>query len=125
MTYFRLQVEEYTVSLYFGVSLPQRLLTEARDRGINLTGPYSYLKHSPHIPQGQQHLHIYRKSNQLFSINRDGSAHDKNHGFRIPNKVVDALKTAFPDWIIPKDQMIESASGDLTQIIVEIYLRMS
>jgi hypothetical protein len=58
---------------------------------------------------GQEHLHIYCRNNQIFALNKDGTAHDKSHGVTIPNKVAKALKTIFPNFNIPDNNLIESA----------------
>jgi hypothetical protein len=122
MQHFKYQIDEYTVSIYFRDNLGSILLAEARHRGQPLTGPYSFIKHPPHIPGGRYHLHLYCKQNQIFALNHDGTAHDRSHQFQIPNRVADALRQKFPDWAIPKNNMIESISLDLTAVLVEVYL---
>jgi len=62
------------------------------------------MKHPPHIPDGQYHLHIYM--NKLFVINKDRTVHDRSHGFTIPRKVGDELTNIFPDYKIPRNFII-------------------
>lgn len=97
----------------------EQLLLEAKVIGAPLTGPYSYKKHQPHNPTGEYHLHVYKKENEIFSINKDGSGHDGYSGTRIPNKAFNALKDKFPDWSWPENQIIES----LTHKIIYTNMR--
>lgn len=117
--YCSVQVEEYTVHIYFEDTGNGGFITEAQHRGVPLAGPYSVIKHKPHIDGGQYHLHLYHKQNQLFAINKDGTAHDKSHGYQIPNKVADALRKQFPDFVLPRHNIIESVN-DLTAVEIEI-----
>lgn len=59
----------------------------------------------------KDHLHVFLKNNQLFAINRDGTAHDKSHGKKIPNYVSDKIKQEYPDFILPADNLIESVEN--------------
>lgn len=45
----------------------------------------------PRTTPAGEHLHVFKKSNEFFSVNFDGSAHDHSHGTGIPNKVADAI----------------------------------
>lgn len=83
-------------------------LKEARHRVISLSGPYSVYLDSPHILQGQKHIHVYYRNNQIFALNVDGSAHDKSHGIKIPGKVAKSLSGILPNFVLPKDNIIES-----------------
>lgn len=70
---------------------------------------YKVIKHSPHSPVGQYHIHVYEGKNskiERLAINKDGTAHDNSHGARIPNRVFEYLKNVLPDWNWPKDQVI-------------------
>lgn len=120
MNWTTLKIDEYSIYIYFTDS-EVGYFTEAIDRGISLGGIYSAIKHKPHTEPGQHHLHIYKRGNQIFAINKDGTAHDKSHKYKIPNKVVTGLKQKFPDFKIPKDNFIESVDS-LTGIALEIYL---
>ena len=51
-----------------------------------LDGTYSVMKHKPHNPTGEYHLHFYDRGNENFSINKNGSPHDGYHGATIPQK---------------------------------------
>jgi hypothetical protein len=86
----------------------QELLFEAKHKGNKIVGQYSAIQHQPHNPTGEYHLHVYKKENEIFSINKSGRAHDGYSGTRIPNDVYKALCTKFPDWNFPKTQIIES-----------------
>lgn len=117
MDYVTFQVDEYTVYLYEVDHKMTTSLREARHRGVPLCGPYSYRKDQPHSPMGQYHLHVYRKGNELFALNFDGTAHDQNHGVTIPNKVADALRQRFPDLILPANNLIESDNGSFDFLV--------
>jgi len=84
------------------------LLKEAKHVGIPLVGTYSVIKHPPHTQPGEYHLHVYDDSEQIFAINKGGTAHDGFHGVRIPNKVYNALTAKYKGWLFPPDQIIES-----------------
>lgn len=101
-------VDEYTVHIYTDDDAVSQLLVEARLRGRPLVSTYSYRLDPSRDGTGLSHLHIYARRKEIFAINRDGTAHDDSHGVRIPNKVADALRTAFPDWTFPRDNIIES-----------------
>jgi hypothetical protein len=80
------EVEEYTVHYYARDDAMTVMLQEAKHRGRPLYGPYSVQKDQPHSSVGQYHVHVYRKGNELFGLNFDGSAHDQSHGVTIPIK---------------------------------------
>ena len=122
MKYYLIEIDEYFVWIYFRHGKDKNIL-EAQRRGIPLIGPYSYFKHPPHNPTGAYHLHIYCKQNELFSINKNGTAHDGSSGYRIPNKVANKLREMFPNWKIPDNNIIERRSFDFTKILIEILLR--
>ena len=91
----------------------EKLLREAKLKGEPLTGTYATQYHAAHIKDGQDHLHVYCKQNQLFAINQDGSAHDRSHQTQIPNKVADAIRTKFPDFRLPPNNFIENAPSEI------------
>lgn len=101
-------LDEYAVHILFDSEEIQNI-TEAKYKGTPLGGSYAAQLHQAHSSVGQEHLHVYCKNNQLFSLNVDGTAHDKSHGVRIPNKVASAIAKQFPSFKIPKDNLIESA----------------
>lgn len=106
--WFSFEVEDYSVHVLFDAQ-ESNILTEAKHKGSPLGGQYSAQLHSAHSSTGQQHLHVYAKNNQLFSLNKDGTAHDQSHKTQIPNKVAKAITNKFPDFSLPKDNFIESA----------------
>lgn len=111
---FLIEIEDTEIVLIAEIGSPdEKILREARLKGEPLTGTYSTQYHSAHIPNGQEHLHVYCKQNQLFAINRDGSAHDRSHQTQIPNKVADAIRTKFPDFKLPPNNFIESAPPEV------------
>ena len=117
--YYKFTVEEYTIYLYPSSIREKDRIEEARHRGEPLIGKYSVRRDSPHSDSGQYHLHVYNRNNQLFAINRDGTAHDQSHGCRIPNKVAKVLRIKFPDYRIPSNNFIESADMSLVDVLVE------
>lgn len=68
----------------------------------------------------KDHLHVYLKGNELFAINRDGSAHDKSHGKRIPNHIANKIRSKYPDFVLPSNNTIESAENQHTEEQEEI-----
>ena len=101
-------VHEYDVN-------DQKLILESKDKGTAIDNQYSYKKHSRHNPTGEYHLHVYKRGNEIFSINKSGRAHDGYSGERIPNEVYNALKNKFPDWSFPDNQIIESLNSVYSQ----------
>lgn len=91
----------------------KQLLLEAKHRGQPLGGQYSARLDKAHSSTGQDHLHIYAKNNQLFAINKDGTAHDRSHGAQIPNRVAAAIRAEFPDFRLPTSGIIEAALPDV------------
>lgn len=83
-------------------------INEAKQKGTPLRGIYSTIHHKVPSP-GKEHIHVYAKNYHLFALNIDGTAHDNSHGIQIPNKVADAIRTNFPSFILPSNNLIESA----------------
>jgi hypothetical protein len=115
--YIRFKLDKWTVDIWFddadhNQQPIKQMLNEANHRGIPLVGTYSYQKHNSHGAAGQYHLHLYNRNNQIFAINKDGTAHDASHKAEIPNVVADALRQKFPDWTIPDNNIIEGANAD-------------
>jgi hypothetical protein len=106
---YQVVIEGFTVHFVFDAGSSEAALFEARHRGTPLGGQYSALLHKPHIPGGKTHLHVYAKQNQLFAINQDGTAHDRSHGARIPNRVADAIRKQYPQFALPVSTIIEAA----------------
>lgn len=80
-------------------------LLEAKFKGKPIGGTYSVQKHTAHVPNTLKHYHVYNKGNEIFAININGTAHDKSHGVRIPNKVADFLRSVNVN--VPQNQIIE------------------
>ncbi len=87
-------------------------LDEATHKGKPLGGKYSAQLHPPHGGQGEKHLHVYAKKNQIFALNVSGTAHDKSHGVTIPNKVAAAIRQHFPILSSLRINVIEHADLD-------------
>jgi hypothetical protein len=98
-----------TVCFVFEVGTDAQALFEARHKGTPLVGQYSAQLHKAHISSGQDHLHVFAKQNQLFALNKDGTAHDRSHGAQIPNRVADAIRAQYPEFMLPPNRIIESA----------------
>jgi hypothetical protein len=111
MPYVRLElkVDDTIVHLYMHPFQGKVALHEAQVRGEPLGGPYSAQYHRAHTTPGEDHIHVYRKNNQLFALSRGGTAHDRSHGVKIPNKVADGIRLKFPEIRIPPNNYIESA----------------
>lgn len=110
---FYLELDEYAIYIYCCHKSVDIIiqLEEAKYKGKPLISKYSAKEHSPHVKPNQHHLHVYAKNKYIFAINKDGTAHDGSHGIHIPNKVADALRVKFPDYTIPDDNFLESASS--------------
>ena len=89
-----LQVDDLTVHIFCHEFDAVIALDEAEHRGTPLGG--------------EDHLHVYLKNNQLFAINVSGTAHDRSHGVRIPNRVAKGIRKAFPQIVLPPNNLIES-----------------
>ena len=103
-----LQVDDFTVHVFCDEFDAIIALDEAEHRGTPLGGPYSGSYHRAHTDPGEDHLHVYLKNNQLFAINVSGTAHDRSHGVRIPNRVAKGIRKAFPQIVLPPNNLIES-----------------
>ena len=107
------------VHLYTDRPNASHLLLEAQHRGVPIGGPYSVRHDRPHSSVGQEHLHFFDRSGELFAINKDGTAHDRSHGYQIPNRIAKAMAQQFPDFSIPKNRLIESIPDDLLALLTE------
>lgn len=101
-------IEGVTFVIHFHTEEDKQLLLEAKTKGVPLDGTYSAIKHKPHNPTGEYHLHVYDKGNEIFSINKSGSPHDGYHGVTIPKRAFDALKSKYPEWNWPSNRILES-----------------
>lgn len=114
LNYYVFEIDDYSIYLYFFYEEVQKglePLLEAKNKGVPIGGPYSVFKHKPHCGSGQKHLHIYKKQNQIFALNQDGSAHDQSHRIQIPNKVAKGITTYFPDINLPDNNFIEAVDS--------------
>lgn len=116
-----IQVGEEIVYILFKTE-ESMTLNEAKNRGLPVGGQYSIQFHGSHSPVGMNHLHAYERNNQLFALNIDGTAHDRSHGVRIPNKLAKAITHYFPNFKIPQDNMIESAPISVDFIARQLLL---
>jgi len=107
MQRYEIAIDEYTIHFYVEKAEGGQFLLEAKHKGIPLKGPYSAQPHPAHSPAGQKHIHVFKKNNELFALNVDGTAHDQSHGIRIPNKVADRIAKDFPDFKLPPGNIIE------------------
>jgi hypothetical protein len=110
MTELRLHANGFTIHIYCDDVEAVIDLDEAQHRGVPLTGPYSASYHTAKIQPGEDHLHVYKKGNQIFAINQSGSAHDRSHGVRIPNRVATAIRHDYPNIKLPPNNIIEGIS---------------
>lgn len=97
-------------------------LNEAKSKGLPVGGAYSLQFHKAHSPVGMDHLHGYERNNQLFALNIDGSAHDQSHRIRLPHKLAKAIRQQFPDFKLPKDNVIEWAPKAVQVIAKQVLL---
>jgi hypothetical protein len=82
--------------------------------------------HRTHIPDGQDHLHFYLKKKHLYSLNRNGTAHDASHGEQLHRWAMDAIKTDYSGFTIPGKGIIESTLlTEDSAFLVEAYVTKS
>lgn len=87
-----------------------RLLIEKYAGRIHeLPKGYSLRYDVARVPHCQDHIHIFRRRNEIGVVNIDGSGHD-NAKFQIPGAVADFVKRKFPDFVIPPRRMVEAYS---------------
>ena len=106
------EIDTYVVHILF-----ETTLNESKLHGFPLGGQYSAQLHNAHSEVGQKHLHVYAKNNQIFSMNIDRT--------RIPNKVANAINKYFPDFTLPPDNFIESASEEIKKLFSKDILLLS
>ena len=108
-----IQVDDYLLIIFFENSL--ELLTEAMQKGKKLVNDYTYIINKGNVDPNFKHIHVYKKGKQIFAMNIDGTAHDKSHKTKIPNKVADAIRKKHPEFLIPKDNFIENLDISLEE----------
>jgi hypothetical protein len=113
--WFSFTVGIYDVHIFFEQSAGGVLL-EGKSKWVSLGGEYSARLDKSHSLVGQNHIHVYAKNNQLFSMNLDGSAHDQSHGTKIPSRVAAAIIQKFPTFTIPSNNFIERAPDEILSI---------
>lgn len=102
-------VDELPRSLSKATDESERLLKESGGNWKSISGPYRYRIDGPHdATTGHRHIHVYKKNNELFSLNWDGTGHDNSRGTEIPKKVYDHLSSKHPDLPLPDNRIIES-----------------
>jgi len=89
---------------------------------FNLGRGYKAAFHRAHVPGAKDHLHFSLRGKDLYSINRDGTAHDASHGQKLHNQVVDGMKALFPDFTLPPNNIIESYLKTSAKFLVEAAL---
>ncbi len=114
-----IKIDEYVVHIYFdNKNSALQALNESQLKGrYHLGGVYSADKHR--AIDGSQHIHLYKKMNQLCSMNYDGTGHDDSHGFPLPRKTIEPLQKAFPGIQIPPNGVIESIQRDSDKFLDE------
>lgn len=108
MAHITIQLNDTYITLHAVDPIGVRTITEARNRGTPLGHGYSYRLDPSHIPGGQEHIHLFKRSNQILAVNRDGSGHDNSSGIRMPGRPYDVLRQEYPDWNWPTDRVLES-----------------
>ena len=110
--FIRFTIDEYSINIYFDYDNQQVIhsFQEAKNKGpIIFDSQYSARKDQRHSDKGQIHLHLFMHNNEIAAVNKDGSGHDGSHGYELPKKVYNGIKTKFPDFKIK--QIIESATS--------------
>lgn len=110
---FIFEIDEYIINFFIkSDDESATILNEGRQRGSSLGGQYSAAHHTVPEP-GKEHIHVFAKGRAIFALNIDGTAHDNSHGVKIPNKVADAIRTHFQKFILPPNNLIESAPSNI------------
>lgn len=107
MTELIFEVDDLYVHVYCDDVDAVLALDEAQHRGVHLGGPYSAIYHKAHTSPGEDHIQVYMKNNKLFALNISGTAHDRSHGVRMPNRAAKGIQKHFPSVQLPKDNVIE------------------
>jgi hypothetical protein len=110
--WFTFTADNYVIHILYTKSDGGALL-EGKNQSHSLGGQYSADLHKANSTVGQEHIHVYAKNNQLFAMNQDGSAHDRSHGTRIPNKVAQAIIQKFEGFKLPHNNFIEYAPAKI------------
>ncbi len=117
VTVFVLRTEGYDIVFHTVAATDTLLFVDRFEKlgakRLELGKGYSAEKHPAHVPGCREHLHVYRRRNQLFALNVDGSAHDDSHGTTIPKHVVTMMGRHFPEFNVPRDGKIAAFELDL------------
>jgi len=109
MTEEIIEIDGITFKIFRHSDTEVQELNESKNKGRNLVGTYTYDIHKPHNPTGEYHIHLRDNGNEILSMNKvSGTAHDRYHGERIPNKAFKKLKDKLPNWNWPNNQILES-----------------
>ena len=81
---------------------------KAAGAGKKLRGDFSYRVDTATTGTNAKHIHVFKKKNEIFAINFDGTAHDDWHQTPIPKKVAKKLESLFDDITIPDNNFIKS-----------------
>lgn len=124
-----LEFDEMYLHIYFTKSKEKpdlftsdyKILEESKlqNWGKGINGRFDRSNYGLNNPN-KDHLHVYKKNNQLFAINRDGSAHDDSHKYQIPNKIANRIRKDYADFNLPDDNFIESIEINNTEANAEI-----
>ena len=83
------------------------VLTEAK-KSVDLGQGKSIVHHKAHIPDGQDHLQFMVKGRKVYSVNKDGTAHDRSHGKKMQRWALDGAAAHYPGFKMPDDGLIEA-----------------
>ena len=100
--WYTVACEDMTVHCLIDASLD-----EARHRAKPLHGKYSARLDRAHGLNGQDHLHVFARSGELFAMNRDGSSHHSGPSVRIPSDLQQLIPVLYPGFTIPPGGIVE------------------
>lgn len=102
-------------------SVASALLAELLNEGCqtkDLGKGRSIMFHRAHVPVGQDHIHFLVKGKKVAALNRDGTAHDKSHGYQMLQWQMDGLAKHHPGFALPKTGLIEQLTTDSTILML-------
>jgi hypothetical protein len=89
-----------------------RLLLNEEKPSVELGKGRSILFHKAHVLNTQDHLHFQVKGAKIAAVNKDGTAHDQSHGFKLQKWAMEGAAKHYPDFKIPKDRIIEQLMAE-------------
>lgn len=133
--YRKFEMMGYTIYVYFIVDKRDFYLKFKTKRLVEshkllleyctpLNSTYSVRKDTDksHIPPdpNKTHLHVFKNGNEIFAINKDGTAHDKSAGKKIPGAIFNTLKQKYPDFSFPPNRIIREMliNADLKEVTI-------